>query len=616
MLPGRNIKAYIARIRNASLPEMTYRVSRAITVRRMRANLKSRKKVPHIPPLDEIKTHDLHMPSFVMEVDGSVVEDIFSGRVFTLNGNRDAMYQFGAAWRRTYFADIRPAPESPDIRMVWEPARLQHLTILMAYVHQRPRSPGINIVKSFVRERLLAWIRHNPFLSGPHYMSPMECGLRMPVFFYALAVLDNLPPAGRREILKALYLHAWWVSRNLSLYSSLGNHTICECAGLIFAGTVFRRTAEGQMWVKKGARLMEEELQRQVLEDGGPLEQSLAYHRFVLDLFWLAADFLEKNSSEDCKGWKQRLGRAEAFLDAFRDGQGYMPSIGDSDGGYAVAPGIAPMRTAGADRYSNKVATFPDAGYTLFRFPGEGLLSLDHGPLGMPPLYNHGHADALSVTFSLKGVPFLIDSGTYRYNGEPQWRRYFKGTRAHNTVSIDGRDQAEQETGFIWKYPYSTRIIRNETGNSFLFIEAEHDGYKRLEQPVAHRRAVFRVDDFTFLVRDRFSGQGLHTYELNWHLHPRAEVKNDAGWWRIENGKVVIFLRLMGVGDFDLLCGGMNPIKGWYSPQYGIREACPVLTRSVEGEPEETEFITMICAGQRIEEEKFERAICRMRTSD
>ena len=68
---------------------------------------------------------------------------------------------------------------------------------------------------------------------------------------------------------------------------------------------------------------------------------------------------------------------------------------------------------------------------------------------GMPPLYNHGHADALSITLSVGGKETLVDPGTYRYNGEPEFRKYFKGTRAHNTVTIDGLDQAVQETGLF-----------------------------------------------------------------------------------------------------------------------------------------------------------------------
>lgn len=602
MLPNRSIQAYVARVKNASLREMVYRVNQAITVRRMEGEMQGRKIAAHIPFFDAITTDHLQMPSFVLDALNAVIADILGGRIFTLHEEPRTVEKFESRWSGTYFSAIRLAPDSPDIRSVWEKARLQHLTILLVHAHQNPGDPGVGAVKSFARDRMLAWIRQNPFLNGPHYMSPMECGLRMPVFFYALMVLDDLTPRERIEILEALYLHAWWVSRNLSLYSSLGNHTICECTGLIFAGAVFQRSEEGRTWMAKGVRIMKQELQRQILDDGGTLEQSLAYHRFVLDLFWLATDFLEKNTPEDCTAWKKRLGRAEAFLAAFHDGRGNLPSLGDSDDGHAVAPGIVPNRTLYADQFGEAV-TFAHAGYTLIRLPGGGLLGFDHGPLGMPPLYNHGHADALSVTLSLKGTPFLIDSGTYRYNGEPRWRHYFKSTRAHNTVSIDGEDQAVQDTEFIWSCPFSVRLVRKHRPHGkFAIIEAEHDGYTRLKKPVVHRRAIHQVDDFFLLVRDCFLGQGIHRFELNWHIHPRAEVIKEDGWWRIKNSDRVLSIRLAGREDFDLLCGGMDPLKGWYSPQYGVRGPCPVLTRAITGEPSKTEFVTVLYIGPLIGE--------------
>jgi hypothetical protein len=616
MLPNLNIKAYIARMKNASLPEIAYRVNQAFTVRRMWNRVSAGKKAVHVPLPDETRLYQLRMPSFVMEVDETVIDAILGGMTFSLNGKREALEQLEALLSGTYFADIRLTPETPDIRMAWEPARLQHLTILLIHVSQNPGRQGVGVVKSFARSAILSWIRQNPFLHGPHYMSPMECGLRIPVFFYALKTLDNLTTGERREILDALYLHAWWVSRNVSLYSSLGNHTIGECLGLVFAGAVFQKFEEGRKWLESGVRLLKKEAQRQILDDGGPIEQSLAYHRFVLDIIWLVIDFLERNALEDFTVLKPRLSRAEAFLDSFRDEQGFLPLIGDSDDGHAVSPGVVPKREQEACG-PGAVETFPDAGYTAIRTPVRGLLTFDHGPLGMPPLYNHGHADALSLTLSIGDRGFLVDAGTYQYNGERIWRHYFKSTRAHNTVTVDGQDQADQETGFVWSRPYAVRVIRNDRHDGILLIEAEHDGYARLDRPVVHRRAICHPDDSVFLVSDHFAGQGVHEFELNWHLHPNAVAKKQGdGWWRIENGDIVLYMRLMGGKDFDLLCGGTDPIKGWYSSQYGIKEACSVLTLTVKGEPAETEFVTVICTGMRIGAEQIRKSICRMRTGD
>ena len=102
-------------------------------------------------------------------------------------------------------------------------------------------------------------------------------------------------------------------------------------------------------------------------------------------------------------------------------------------------------------------------------------------PLGMAPFYNHGHADALSITLSKNGKPFIVDPGTYRYNGVPRWRRYFKGTRAHNTVTIDDQDQAIQETSFIWSHPYEARLTAYQEENGDIFYHAVHDGYTAID---------------------------------------------------------------------------------------------------------------------------------------
>jgi hypothetical protein len=344
MLPGRNLKAYLTRLKHASIPEMAYRVGQILRVRRLRAPTCAGRRPIEIPAIDAARINDLQLPAFSVEIDAVDIEAILKGRVYTLGGKQSAVDRFERATNDKYFADIRLAPSSPDIRLIWEPARLQHITTLILYMQLNPGHEGIDAMMDFARRDLLEWIRNNPFLKGPHYMSPMECGLRLPVFFYAIRLLNNFAPEERRKIIEALYLHAWWVTGNLSLYSSLGNHTICECVGLVFAGAVFNSLPEGRSWLSRGIELLQQEIHHQILEDGGPAEQSLGYHRFVLDLYWLAVGFLERNALHDCGGLKPRLALGEGFIADFQDEGGNIPAIGDSDGGYAVAPGIHPER--------------------------------------------------------------------------------------------------------------------------------------------------------------------------------------------------------------------------------------------------------------------------------
>ena len=488
---------------------------------------------------------------------------------------------------------------------MWEPARLQRITKLLIYAVQNQLSSDSIKFKQVAKSYILGWISENPFLLGPHYLSAMECGLRIPVFFYCLKICNDLLPQESRAILEAIYCHAWWVSKRLSLYSSLGNHTIAECVGLIFAGTIFRKTPEGEKWIRTGLNLLRQEVNHQILDDGGPAEQSLHYHRFVLDLYWLALDLLERNHMIDVAEIKKRLILGEEFLRAFTDEEENQPSIGDSDNSYAVSPRLFPERPKIESGEKVHVA-FPNAGYTVIRFNQNSIFTFDHGPLGMKPLYNHGHADALSITLSLNKQPVLIDPGTYRYNGVPEFRRYFKGTLAHNTVTVDGMDQAVQVTGFIWDKPYQVEQVKCIHKKDGLLISAIHNGYARLKHPVWHKRSVLFFDDSNFLIKDSFTGKGIHLFEIYFHLHSDLMVAKADDWWHISKGTTNFFIKLLGKEEFSLICGQENPLLGWYSPAYGVLQKCGVLQCLKEGDPKAISFVTVICTKSTLDSIKLE----------
>lgn len=637
------------RLQNASLPEVINRIGDFLFIFRTRAEfIKGHVFISDslIPSAD---VDHLQLPEFRYPGNDSRLQSLLSGETFTLNGNKREIIAFEDRTRGRFSCDIPVFQNSIDIRMVWEPARLQHLTTLLLYINNN--HPGAEDfkdrdkdsitphpaplpskgegktkdsndirckthfcvdVKEFVKNALFEWLDKNPFLSGPHYFSAMECGLRIPVFFYALKILDNLDDLERQRILTSIYQHAWWISRRLSLYSSLGNHTVCECIGLVFAGAVFRSAPEGIAWLNRGIELLQQELFHQILEDGGPAEQSLNYHRFVLDLYWLAADFLEKNRLYDCPAWKPRLLQGETFLQAFCDDQGNFPALGDSDDGWAIAPGIRPLRgspfcnklqkiqpptQANSEAIKSQVSweTLPSSGYTIIRGNSGLILTFDHGPLGMAPLYGHGHADALSINLRVNGRTILVDPGTYRYNGFPEFRRYFKGTRAHNTVTIDDQDQAAQETGFIWSHPFRAHLVRTCPIDKGLIIEGSHNGYERLKDPVTHSRIVSFLEGRHLLIRDTFSGTGTHFFELNFHLHPEAIIGAEKEWWVIQYGEARVFMKLFSGGSFALIKGQETPPLGWFSPAYGIKLKSRVLNCTQSGSFRDIQFLTAIC---------------------
>lgn len=479
-----------------------------------------------------------------------------------------------------------------DIRLRWEPARLQLASTFFAWESYRSATARGRLSGDAAKALILSWIKDNPFPHGDNYRSSMECALRIPVMFYALKQLKYLRSRDRDRILQTINLHARMVANGLSLYSSLGNHTITEAVGLVFAGSMYRLERTGRSWLDTGIRILQSEIEHQILEDGGPAEQSLGYHRFVLDLYWLVMDFVHKNSLANLSHWQPKLLKAESFMSTFLDMNGTFPGIGDSDDGAAVAPGVAPRRNASTISSGERI-TFPASGYSVIN-DSRLMFTFDHGPLGMAPFCNHGHADALSITLSKNGWPLIVDTGTYRYNGVPKWRRYFKSTRAHNTVNIDNQDQAVQETGFIWSRPYKVRLTACHEPDGNLFYDAEHNGYARLSDPVRHRRSVLVVGGETFLIKDRFIGKGIHCFQINFHLHPQAEVSAEAGGWIVDHGGEKIYMNLREA-NFQLIRGQQDPILGWFSSRYGHKEPTYTLSCTRMGNANSVVFTTIIC---------------------
>jgi hypothetical protein len=586
VIPGLNPEL-LHRLKRASLPEIAYRLRKKLAARRIMAALARGQAAFAVPAVDAGHIAGLRMPELRLPADGGLLQRLLGGEAFTLNAGLEAIRRFEVRQHSTFCGKIRIQPGDPDLRAVWEPARLQHAALLLLHPAAGPagREAGKTVV--------LNWIAANPFLRGPHYMSVMECGLRAPVFFYCLKAAPNLSDEERGTLLRALFEHGWWVEKNLSLYASLGNHTVCECAGLGFAGAVFGETEDGKRWIGRAGELLAQECRHQILDDGGPAEQSFAYHRFVLDLYALVIGFLGANKLFDCTGFKERVLAGERFLKAFEGSGGELPTIGDSDDGCAVAPGAAPVRGAALPS-ADRVTTFPESGYTLIRNAGGLVLTFDHGPLGMAPLFNHGHADALSVTLSYDGKPVLVDPGTYRYNGLPDWRRYFKGTRAHNTVIVDGQDQAVQETGFIWSRPYQSRLLQLKSGAGWVIMRGSHDGYRRLPSPLIHERTIFVEAGVRIVLQDAFKGRGGHDFEINYHLHPDAAVEGADGWFKASMGGTPAFIRLVDGASLEVARGLEDPILGWYSSAYGVKQPSPVLNCRVRGSAEEARFVTVV----------------------
>jgi hypothetical protein len=518
--------------------------------------------------------------------------------------------------RYAFRVDHRSEEQVGNVKQVWEISRLQHLTLLAtAWFLSHDEKYATRVA-----DHLRSWWQQNPFLSGVHWTSGIELGVRLISLAWIRRLLDNWPGISdlfERDALALRQIH--WHQQYLAAFSSRGssanNHVIAEAAGQLVASCAFPWFPQSERWRRKSAHLLERELIRNTFPSGIGRELASDYQCFVAELGLLAA--VESEASGhllDAVTWERLCAMADSAA-ALVDARLRPPRQGDSDEGRALlldAPtpnrwpsllGLADVLVGRLDwwprppadarssivgaladtkhqiggRPARRPSRFPDAGTTLLRTNGENEIwcRCDGGPHGFLSIAAHAHADALSVEVRYAGVDILADPGTYCYHGERAWRSYFRSTIAHNTAELGGRSQSSEGGPFMWVRHARAREVEVVDDGDIARWTAEHDGYASLDPPALHRRSVLldRASRSIDII-DEVEG-GTHDIRLAFHLGPDVQVDFDGSCavlgWPTAPTPGVARLELSSGLRWRLHRGDSDPILGWYSPGFGRR---------------------------------------------
>jgi len=517
--------------------------------------------------------------------------------------------------RYAFRVDHRSQERSGNVKQVWEIARLQHLTLLAsawALSHEERYARRVD-------EQLRSFWRENPFLSGIHWTSGIELGLRLISVAWIRRLLDDWPGVkGLFEenglAVRQIRWHQEYLDSFRSRGSSANNHVIAEAAGQLVASCAFPWYPRSERWRHASARLLERELLRNTFPSGVNRELASDYHPFVAELGFLAAVEAEASGHPLSPQVWQRLTAMADSAAALLDEQLRPPRQGDSDEGRALlldppAPNTWPALLGTADalvgrldwwprppdgagrvmvgalagarrriegRPGQRPSRFADAGLTLLRTSGQNEIwcRCDGGPHGYLGIAAHAHADALSVEVRYAGLDILADPGTYCYHGERAWRSYFRSTIAHNTVELGGRNSSSERGPFMWARHAQAREIEVIDDGDIARWTAEHDGYASLDPPASHRRSVLldRASRSIDIIDEIVSG---HDVRLAFHLGPQVQVALDGSCailtWPETAMPGAARLELPVGLRWSLHRGQDSPILGWYSPGLGRR---------------------------------------------
>jgi len=571
--------------------------------------------------------------------------EVFGQRVPMPNGVPDwnADPVTGGRIEQTFglFIDFRHIGAGIDIKHLWEVNRhLWWVPLAQSYALS-----GNRRALGALRTLLSSWLVACPYALGPNWSSPVEHGIRLINWSVVWSLIGGADSPmfegeqGQRLLtrwLESIYQHIRFASDNYSFYSSADNHLIGEAAGVFVAAHTWDQWLETRKLRNEAKTILEQELQRQFSADGVGLEQAVCYHKFALQ-FVLASGLCGSANRDDFTAahWA-RIEAAAAFLASIMDCAGNVPEIGDSDDSEVwrlghgaefdsyrslVAIGAALFQRADlqakvrsidasedeqvpwlacgfgppadASALQRLPTTFRSGGYVVI---GEALhskhefrVTFDCGPLGYNRIAGHGHADALALLVSWEGDPLLVDSGTYCYSVDPEYRRFFRGTRAHNSLVVDGRDQSDYGASFLWLRDVNSSLLEDQTQSDSRTVHACHDGYTRLVDPVVHHRRI-RLDmhEGPLVVEDWLDCARPHDVELLWHAAPGARLQRTGEHWELHTEAHMLRLSFDGaLLEYEVIEGRDHPPQGWVSSGFYRRSPAPVLIARAKLAPQQ-----------------------------
>ena len=513
-------------------------------------------------------------------------------------------------WSQVPYLD----PKCGDHKIIWELNRHQHwLTLGRAFwltndVRYRDRCIS----------ELSGWMAVNPPLMGINWASMLELGFRSLSWLWAIAFFADSSttgePAWLVDLLLALDQQLSHIEQNLSYYFSPNTHLLGEALALYVCSRSLPLLRASESREAVGRRVLLEEAHRQVSIDGGHCERSTHYHRYTLD-FYLLASIVARITKDPAAAEFERT--AARLADAARllaDDEGELPQIGDDDGGMlfpiagrapsdirdslAVAaallerpylrigsqtpeeaywwlahPSLAPRAEESpvAGRARVRSAALRDTGFYVSRSARGDHLVIDGGVHGYLN-GGHAHADALSLTLSVAGVPLLVDPGTGVYTIDQALRDRLRSSQMHNTLVVDGRSQSIGKGPFSWKTTATTRVRKWRTHHAFDYFEGMHDGY----WPIEHRRHVLTQPGDLLIVADLVTGDGVHTASVHWHIDPRWRVHVSDSSVTFALGDTQCQL-VVPRGRMEHFEGDTKTGLGWRAPVYGSVEPAPSL---------------------------------------
>ena len=492
--------------------------------------------------------------------------------------NPETGYRYDINKHWTEIADL--SSEAGDIKYVWEKSRFSFLYSLLRYDWHA----GEDLSETVFGE-IESWIAANPVNQGPNWRCSQEISLRVLNWTYALHYYKDSPAlteARFEKIIHSVYWQTKHIEANIdfSRIAVRNNHAITETLALYSIGLLYPFFEESTRWKNNGKRWFEQEIAYQIYEDGTFLQFSMNYHRVVVQLLTWGIELAHLNQERFADVVYDRARKSLIFLRACQDtATGWLPNYGNNDGALFFKftdahfrdyrPQLRQLAQAieyvepNEDTAQSSVFSFKNSGYYLLR-DADTLTFLRCGAYKNRPF----QADNLHLDIWANGQNILRDAGSYKYNTEERWTRYFAGTASHNTVMLGNFDQMQKGPRFVWYHWVKEANGQWTKTSDDWFFEGVVRVFGQLGPNIYHRRRVLKATgQLRWCIEDRLENAPaeLPMHQI-WHPSPEFFDQFVIRAWD-ENNQELEF----------------TETEGWYSGIYSQKEPAKRLVFSTSG---------------------------------
>lgn len=417
--------------------------------------------------------------------------------------------------------------------------------------------------KAWHYELLENWIKENKIGSGIGW-DPYPTSLRI-VNWIKWYFLGN---TFSKNCIHSLVCQARWLSKRIE-WHILGNHLFANAKALVFAGLFFS-SKESEKWLNKGIKIICDEINEQVLDDGGNFERSPMYHAIfledLLDLINISQVYENKIQQSHVNNWKKIANSMLKWMDAMIHPDGEISFFNDSALG--IAPNFNELNNYAkrlgifySPQKFNRVTNLSHSGYIRVSLKNSTAL-LDVASIGPDYQPGHAHADTLSFELSLFDHRLIVNGGTSEY-GTTKTRQYERSTKSHNTVVVNNLNSSEVWNSFRVArraYPFSLEIedLDNEVN-----ITCAHNGYKRLGGKAIHRRN-WQFFKSSLIINDYIEGS-FDTAYAYFHFHNLISII------KLNNSDFSVQMPNDQKVNIEVKTGDPVIESSYYSPEFGKR---------------------------------------------